>query len=123
MELKMRGRSDDEIMMWGRWSSEAYRRYMRASLQNMLSAASCLTVGTDTAYAPLEDIGRMAHKLPPLSKAEVSRMGISLTEAVAISKLNVASDVDATEGWESEDEVSLPDTFYRQAAKANSQWI
>jgi len=34
-ELKMRGRSDDEIMMWGRWSSEAYRRYVRASLQNM----------------------------------------------------------------------------------------
>ena len=122
-ELKMRGRSDDEIMMWGRWSSEAYRRYVRASLQNMLSAASCLTVGTDTAHAPLEDIGRMAHKLPPLSKAEVSRMGISLTEAVAISKLNVASDGDATEGWESEDEVSLPDTFDRQAAMANSQWI
>ena len=54
---------------------------------------------------------------------ESRRMGISLTEAVAISKLNVASDGDATEGWESEDEVSLPDTFDRKVAKANSQWI
>ena len=50
-------------------------------------------------------------------------MGISLTEAVAISKLNVVSDGDVTEGWESEDEVSLPDTFDRKAAKANSRWI
>ena len=66
---------------------------------------------------------RMVHKLPPLSKAEVSRMGISLTEAVAISKLNVVSDGDVTEGRESEDEVSLPETFDRKAAKANSQWI
>ena len=57
--MRLMNKSDDEIMAWGRWSSDAYKRYVRDCLSNMISKSTLMD-------AP-EDIGSSANSDEPTS--------------------------------------------------------
>ena len=72
--LKMRGKTDAEIMAWGRWSSDAYRRYIRLVIEQM-----CMTVDphreAEILRVPHEQVDLIARHLPPLNQSELFESG------------------------------------------------
>ena len=113
--LRLLGRSDDEIMAWGRWSSDAYRRYVRAHTQQFSKVTMMMNSELVKDADPerllqlipkmMEEVEEEAENLPPLSKAEIARSSMSTAEAKKhLSKNCQALD----EGDLSEEELDLP---------------
>ena len=78
--LRMNGMSDDEIMAWGRWSSDAYRRYIRAYTERF--AQTGMMMRTDVAKKidikstnMISYVAEVAESLPCLSPSELIRSG------------------------------------------------
>ena len=114
--LRLLGCSDDEIMAWGRWSSDAYRRYVRAYTEHFSKVTMRMNSELVEDVDPenllksmenfMENLDKEAESLPPMSKAEVMRGHMS-TEA---AKKHLAKDCQSMdEGNMSEEEKDLPD--------------
>ena len=105
--MRLMNKSDDEIMAWGRWSSDAYKRYDRDCLSNMISKSTLMDAPEDIDM----DLAQAAtSRLPPLSTAE-ARRGLTTRELRHFTKSQIVKpDFQDEPGWQqSDDEESLVD--------------
>ena len=134
--LKAQGVHDDEIMAWGRWSSDCYRRYIRVMLSSLIglgvhfnpvSSSDIPVEQLDqqgvlqrTALTSSQASGEPASsaRLPLMSKGEAMR-GAQLSGTLAATILTSGTDFDfgspnEVEGRfeHSDDEESLPDVDF-----------
>ena len=109
--LKMLGHSDEFIMAWGRWSSDAYRRYVRQSLTTLKIMAQAFRYEKTVDELPMEQVTNMTRSLPPLSRAQAARTGLRAQEVQRCIEAGVEFDMEAGKDpfGDSEDEESLPD--------------
>ena len=75
--LKMRGKTDAEIMAWGRWSSDAYRRYIRLVIEQMCTTLD-LRREEEILRVPHEQVDLIARHLPPLNQHDLFEPGSEL---------------------------------------------
>lgn len=134
--LKAQGVRDDEIMAWGRWSSDCYRRYIRVMLSSLIGLGVHLNPvsSSDIPVEQLDQQGVLQRtaltssqasctpaavaQLPLMSKGE-ARRGAQLSGALAASILTSGTDFDFGSSNEvegrfehSDDEESLPDVDF-----------
>ena len=73
----MRGKTDAEIVVWGRWPSDAYQRYIQLAIEQI-----CTTVdphrGEEILHAPHEQVNLIARHLPLLNQSELFGSGSGL---------------------------------------------
>ena len=105
--MRLMNKSDDEIMAWGRWSSDAYKRYVRDCLSNMISKSTLMDAPEDIA---MDRAQAATGRLPPLSTAE-ARRGLTTRELRHFTKSQIVKpDFQDEPGWQqSDDEESLVD--------------
>ena len=134
--LKAQGVHDDEIMAWGRWNSDCYRRYIRVMLSSLIGLGVHLNP-VSSSDIPVEQLNQQgllqrtfltssrasctpaaAAQLPLMSKGEAQR-GAQLSGALAASILTSGTDFDFGSSNEvegrfehSDDEESLPDVEF-----------
>ena len=75
--LKMRGKTDAEIMAWGRWPSDTYRRNIRLAIEQVRMTID-LQREEEITRVPHEQADLIAHHLPPLNQHELFEPGSAL---------------------------------------------